>query len=110
MDQTTAETSLEQVEELYEFLQGTPPKSIIMGKQTQPVLTKEQAFAVVWFLQEHMHLLPDSYQQCSVCEDLFDSREEGFYVEEGPYAHNHYCEGCAPYEVRWPDEATEDEE
>ena len=79
--------TIEQVEELYQFLQGTCPEGIHV--KHPPRLTKRKAFNVIWFLQEHLKVLPDNYEQCCSCEDLFDSWSEG-----GPYQDRSYCDNC----------------
>lgn len=84
--------SLEQIDELNIFLQGKGlPNGIKIKKKHRPKLTEDQAWSVIWFFQEHLRVLPDVYEKCDVCGDLYDSEEGGTYQEKKPY---HRCEGC----------------
>lgn len=72
--------TLEQVEELMNMLTGEGlPEGMVMAEQ--PDLSCAQAFSVVWFLQEHLTVLPDHFEMCSVCSELFDTRHGGFTVD-----------------------------
>ena len=85
--------TLDQVDELNIFLQGKglPDGIELKPKKTIPKLTEDQAWSVIWFLQEHLRVLPDVYEKCDVCGDLYNSEEGGMYQEKKPY---HRCEGC----------------
>lgn len=80
------ETTIEQTNELYAFLQGTCPKGIHMKP---PRLSQRSAFNIIWFLQEHMGILPANHEKCCSCGDLFNSSSEG-----GSYRDRHYCDDC----------------
>lgn len=77
--------SIEEVEKLYKFLQGEVPENITVKRP--PRLSGRQAFTVVWFLQEVMHLLPDRYERCKTCGDLYDSEQGGSLTD----LHCDYC-------------------
>ena len=79
--------TIEQTDELYAFLQGTCPKGIYV--KHPPRLTKRKAYAVIWFLQEYLGILPDHYEQCCGCGELFDDCSEG-----GSYRDRCYCDAC----------------
>lgn len=82
--------TLEQVQELFDFLQGTIPEGIRLGRGHKPRLTRNQAWTVIWYLQEHLGVLPDHYEKCHRrgCDsDLFDSWGEGCGAL--------WCENCA---------------
>lgn len=66
---------LERIEELYEFLQGNVPEGMHM--KCPPRLSKRKAFRIIYFLQEHMGLLPDNIERCISCDELFDTHNEG---------------------------------
>lgn len=83
---------MEQAELLYEFLQGHEIAGISANRE-QPKLSSKQAFAIIWFLQEKLHLLPDTIERCCSCKELFDSAESGWYVER---LYRHYCDNCLP--------------
>lgn len=72
--------TIEQIDELLEMLTGKElPEGMVMC--SQPQLSRKQAFSVVWFLQEHLLILPDHFEMCNVCEGLFDTRHDGFTVD-----------------------------
>lgn len=74
------EITLEQVVELYEFLKGEKlPGAITIAKESMPNLNPEIAMTVIWFLQEHFRILPDHYEQCANCLELYDSYCEGHF-------------------------------
>jgi hypothetical protein len=85
------EVTLEQVEELYEFLMGNPPKEVFLTRLTQPKLTARKAFSVILFLQERLHLLPDKFEQCPRCLNLFNADCEGHM---GTKTDRLYCDSC----------------
>lgn len=70
---------LGQVQEFYEWLQQ---KRKIEGFdfRSEPNLTDLQAFSVIYYLQEELGVLPDKYERCEKCGRIFDSYEEGAYI------------------------------
>jgi len=79
------------ITEFYEFLQGKIPEAITIPESSQVRLTEKQAFIVIWYLQEHLRILPDHIERCDNCGDLYDTHSSGTYCE----AHRkHYCGGC----------------
>lgn len=58
-------------------------------------LKPKKAFSVIYFLQEHVSILPDTIEKCWYCKELFDSSEEGIYWESKG---RHYC-GCCSDQV-----------
>jgi len=85
-------TDLELVEEFYEFLQGKIPESIISTRGYSPKMTQKKAFTIIWYLQEHFSILPDSIERCDNCGGLYDANSEGLYWETKA---KHYCGGCS---------------
>lgn len=84
-------SDLEKVDEFYRFLMGELPGSIHLPKVHKPKLTSKKAFAIIWYLQEHFSILPDSIEKCDNCESLYDSCSGGIYWEtKGKF----YCGGC----------------
>lgn len=63
--------NLEEVQKLYEFLQGKEMKSYTFREQ--PRLSPEAAFAVIYFLQEEFGVIPDYYEVCENCGNIYDS-------------------------------------
>ena len=77
------EATLEEVEELYDMLTGNRlPEGMEIPDGERPDLGPKQAFAVIWFLQERMGLLPDHYEQCETCLALFDTWETGTHIDD----------------------------
>lgn len=95
-------TDIQWIEEFYEFLQGKLPEGV--GMKHKPKLSKEQAFKIIWYLQEHFPILPDDIEQCDVCGEIYDSGSQGYHSE---LTHKSYCsDSCEPYrlyerEQRW---------
>ena len=94
----------DKVEVLHHFLTGYKQPDGVTGKM--PKLNERMAFAVIWFLQEVLHCLPDNIAQCGKCLELYDSHSEGYYLDD-QYKLNgntlpkkyygHYCsDKCAP--------------
>lgn len=76
----TAPITLEQTDELMSMLTGGDlPDGYIMPDQ--PKLTPRQAFSVVWFLQERLGIIPDTYEMCQICEELYDSEHGGCWLD-----------------------------
>lgn len=85
------DSDLEWVTEFYEFLKGNMPKSIHLGRGSAMKLTEKKAFAIIWYLQEHFPVFPDTIERCSNCGDLFDTNCSGIHWESKG---RHYCDGC----------------
>lgn len=84
--------TLEETRDLYALLRGGPaPEGFHLGGR--PRLSARAAFAVVYVLQEKYHLIPDTFEQCSRCRELFDSNESGHYDEKSG---KHYCDEHIP--------------
>ncbi len=66
--------TLEQVEELYDMLKGEKlPEEYYMLKL--PKLSADVAFSVIWFIQERLQIIPDKYEKCEACDEIYDSEE-----------------------------------
>lgn len=89
----TDKVTLEQVETLYAFLQGECPEGFYI--KNMPKLTPDQAFAVIYYLQEGMYLIPDKYEKCRECDDLYDSANEGCAAG---FCDAHYTSMCPHWE------------
>ena len=76
--------TLESVEELMEMLTGGDlPDGMTMNDQ--PKLSRDSAFSVVWYLQEHLRIIPDNYELCVVCGELYDSYRGGHTIDSDSY-------------------------
>lgn len=90
--------SLEQTAELYALLRGGPvPKGFHLG--SRPKLSASAAFSVIYVLQEKYRLIPDSFEQCSNCKELYDESESGCYDEK---TGRHYCDYHVPRRLQCP--------
>lgn len=72
---------IDEVQQLMDMLQGELPDDINL-QHLPPPMTKEQAFSIIWFLQEITRVLPDSIEMCHVCDTLFDYNDSGHIVDE----------------------------
>ena len=84
-------TDLEWIEEFYEFLQGGNPKEIDDGNPNTLKLTKKKAFFIIWYLQEHFSIFPDTIEQCNLCKNLYDSASEGYHSDK---SEKFFCGSC----------------
>ena len=72
--------TIEQINELMDMLTGEKlPAGMVMPGQ--PCLSSREAFSVIWFLQEHIPVLPDRYEQCCVCLTIFDRDHGGCFID-----------------------------
>jgi hypothetical protein len=100
------------IDEFYKFLKG---EELPEGTHCKtPKLSPDIAFTVIWFLQEHLHVLPDNVKQCDGCKELFDSHQEGVHLDDQyknaktgkTLAKKHWgswCDSCTPdidYELK----------
>lgn len=83
------------INEFYEFLQGNIPEEITLARGHNPNLSKNKAFAIIWYLQEHFPVLPDRIDKCDVCHELYDSWSSGHYSEKQQKC---FCSYCDTYE------------
>lgn len=102
------------IQRFYEFLQGNfHPENIL--KKDCPNLSKDQAWHVIYCMQEYFGIFDDRFERCKNCGIIFDSYEEGTVINEdtepverhGVFEENsihrfteeeygHYCEDCRP--------------
>jgi hypothetical protein len=72
--------TLEQVEQFMEMLTGGElPDGLMLANQ--PELTRNQAFSVIYYLQEILRVIPDKFEMCE-CGELFDGDCDGYIVGE----------------------------
>jgi hypothetical protein len=92
------EITLEQVEELFRFLQGEKIEGVIITSEVMPKLTSDQAWSVIWLLQEHLGALPDNYERCDECGEIYDAYCTGTNNDETGAT---WCENCDAPEWAW---------
>lgn len=79
---------LELVQEFFLFLQGKCPEA--MNVKGMPVLGDQQAFSVIYYLQEHLPLFPNSIEMCDDCRQLFDLYDSGNHCD----LCGNFCSAC----------------
>ncbi len=80
----------DRIQELYKFLTaGIVPTGVTLGRWRN--LSPSAAGSLIWFLQEITEVLPDHFDQCASCKDVFDSHCEGGYDEKQGRS---YCGSC----------------
>ena len=88
--------TLQGAEQLYNVLRGGPlPDGISIGGR--PRLSARAAFGVIYLLQEHYRVIPDIFEQCCRCFEMYNSEESGHYDDK---TGRHYCDVCVPSKVR----------
>lgn len=88
-------SDLEWVEELYAYLQNNElDKDAGIPNKSGIELSPEKAFKVIWFLQEHLRVIPDTIERCECCDELYDTNCSGLHIEN-PYQGMHFfCDSC----------------
>jgi hypothetical protein len=75
----------EQVEQFYRFLQGEVPEKLCMKRP--PHLSSQMAFRIIYYLQEILPVIPDKFERCRTCGEIFDAENEGS-------AETLHCDNC----------------
>lgn len=71
----------EDIQEFMDMLTGKElPVGMIMNEQ--PKLSDQAAWGVVWYLQEHLNILPSNFEMCAYCESVFDSEYGGHIISD----------------------------
>lgn len=81
-------SSLELLNEFFMFLQGECPDAISVREM--PKLNSQQAFSVIYYLQEHLPVFPDTIEKCDRCGELFDLFYSGTHCD----VCGNLCESC----------------
>ncbi|MEY8496085.1 hypothetical protein AALC16_24240 [Lachnospiraceae bacterium 29-91] len=102
------------IQKFYDFLQGKfHPENIL--ENDCPDLSKDQAWHVIYCMQEYFGIFDDRFERCKKCDVIFDSYEEGTLICEDTEPiqkhsvfgksciyrfkkeeYGHYCEECRP--------------
>ncbi len=93
----------ELVDRLYRFLKGEFHPATISNEDA-PALPDDQAWHIIYVLQEYFGLLDDTFERCCECGRIFNSNEEGGCIDEnsetedgGSYPEEdfgNYCGDC----------------
>ena len=97
-------SKLDKVDELFKYLTDEKiPDGVKV--RSRPKLSTNKAWSLIWFLQEVTLCLPDHIEKCDRCDELFDTDQEGFILDD-QYELNgktlpkkywgHFCDGCVP--------------
>jgi hypothetical protein len=82
---------IENVTELYNYLQGKQRPSGFTDGLLMPQLSEEMAWEIIYVLQEGLRIIPDHIERCDNCGELYDTWSSGQHFElEGKC----YCDGC----------------
>lgn len=111
--------AIEDVRQFYRWLTGEGVEDI--STASQPMLTEEEAWAVIYYLQEKLEILPDKFERCRACGGIYDSENEGVSVNRvttvpdgkgnlvpGDFPENMwgcYCDECRPDAVVYESES-----
>lgn len=77
--------------EFFEFLKGGETTGISFRRGYQPKLSSKKAFSIIYYLQEHLPVFPDTIDMCYNCDQLFNTACSGLYWKSKG---RHYCEDC----------------
>lgn len=88
MKMNLSEVTINELQEFFEFLQGdiSSNEARKITFISPPKVSKETAISIIYYLQEVMGIVPDTYESCKKCSDFYDSGNEGCLAM--------YCEGC----------------
>ncbi|MDR1902068.1 MAG: hypothetical protein LBQ88_07305 [Treponema sp.] len=82
---------IENVSELYNYLQGKQRPSGFGEGLLMPQLSEDMAWEIIYVLQEGLRIIPDHIERCDNCGTLYNTDSGGRYSElEGKC----YCECC----------------
>jgi hypothetical protein len=87
------EIDLDDIVDLQSFLMGQPAErhGLQMSAKCQPKLTQLKANRVIWYLQEVLRVIPDTYEMCDKCGEVYDQDCSGHL---GTKQEGTYCDDC----------------
>jgi hypothetical protein len=68
----------EKVNEFFQWLIGEKSIDRIRLKSNQIKLSRYEAFNIIYVLQEHLGIIPDTFEMCSICGELFDEENSEY--------------------------------
>lgn len=78
------------INEFARYLMGEVPEGV---KTRKLRLSRTAAMSVIWFLQEVTGALPNNFEMCCVCGEMYDDASEGCHKDNtGKF----YCENHIP--------------
>ena len=69
------------IQQFYEFLQGKMHPDRI-SRENAPNLTKEQAWHVIYCMQEYFGIFDDRFKRCKICDCIYDSDGQGTVIKQ----------------------------
>ena len=69
------------IQQFYEFLQGKMHPDRI-SRENAPDLTKEQAWHVIYCMQEYFGIFDDRFKRCKICDCIYDSDGQGTVIKQ----------------------------
>lgn len=81
---------IEKIQQFHDFLTGASIPEGVLAKS--PKLKPKAAMTVIWFLQEVSRIIPDRFDMCDDCGEMFDSLSEGIHLVTG--RRNNICDNC----------------
>ena len=74
--------------------------NFLQGLDSKLSLTATEAFSVIYYLQEHLKVIPTSFEKCDHCNIIFDTNESGHVISDDHEDDDWYKEcGFAPKDV-----------
>ena len=103
------EEAMDTIKQLFGFLQGEVPEGYEIKDSHVPHLSPDQAWTVVWYMQELHYQLSDAIERCDVCGELFDTDSEGAYLDYGdaPYLFCPNCQNTEEFSAKQKQEPTD---
>lgn len=111
-----AKRDIESVQQFFDYLTSEElPKH--WTRRRLKKLKPDHAFEIIYYLQEVLGLLPDTFEMCRGCGFLFDTDVEGTSIDgsdtvNGKPApkrlHGHWCDNCIPDETLNEDRGDEE--
>ena len=75
-----------EVQDFLDFLMGKyMPQNLYM--KNPPKLTANMAFKIIYYMQEILGVLPDKFEMCKTCKQIYDS-------ENGGSLKDRHCDYC----------------
>lgn len=65
----------------YDFLLGKMHPDTI-SRENSPDLTKEQAWHVIYCMQEYFGIFDDRFERCKICDSIYDSDKGGTVINQ----------------------------
>ena len=90
-NQKRTDDDLSKVVEFYDFLTGESLPAGLSERGRKFKLSEKKAFEIIWYLQEHLSVFPDTIERCCKCGCLYDSDSDGFFDDDTGKC---YCETC----------------